>query len=108
MPAQANGSLQIIAESHEDRLQRVEENLKDLSVCVGKMQTAQEGFSDKVETSSKAILDKLEGMDHRLDPLEKNYTRYKSISGFVKTIIIAGASAFAGGMGLWFWEVLSK
>lgn len=109
MPA-PNGTapLQILADSHEDRLQRVEGSLQDLAVCVGKMQVTQEGIVEKVDTSSKAILDKLEGMDARLDPIEANFQRFKSLKGFVKTLIIAGAGAFAAGLGTWAWEVLSK
>lgn len=108
-----------LADSHEDRLQKVEGSLQEVAVSMGKMQTTQEFMSEHMASSSKSILEKLEcidskfgGVEARMSPLEQDakerYARRKSIRGILKAIILAMGGAVAAAAGTWIWEVIIK
>jgi uncharacterized protein YoxC len=96
----------------ENRLSRVEEDIKDLSVCLGKLQTHQEHMAEDLEKSGKAILKKLEEIDLktsnfeiRLAPIEKTGQAIKSV---VKSIVLALSGALATGLGSYIWSLFGK
>lgn len=106
---------ELALESHEDRLQRVEDGLSEVAVELGKLSTAQEYVAEQLGDNTKLILDKLEkidmkfmGIESRVTPLEQFDASQKKVLGLGKTLIIAAGTAFFAGLGAWLFSLISS
>ena len=114
----ASGAHISLTESHEDRLQKVESNLQEVSVNIGKIQTHQEYLHEALDIASKSILDKLDtigskvgSFESRLAPIEMasqiSKTRSENIKAIIKGAIIAASGAVAGALAKLIFDVVN-
>ena len=115
----ASGALISLTEVHEDRLQKVEDHLQDVSVSIAKIQTHQEYMQGAIDKTGVSILEKLEevgakvgGFEMRLSPIEAGYASGKNRADQIKVIVKSGAIALVGaiaaGVGKMIFDMVTR
>jgi hypothetical protein len=112
------GHLDII-ESHEERIQKIESDKETMAVGLAEIKLSQKFMAESLETSTKAILEKLDSIgtkvaafEDRIEPLELSSRNTKLRTAKVKKLTLAGLgaliSAIAAAAGAWLWQRFIK
>jgi hypothetical protein len=125
MPLQ-NGRPLSIDYSQEHRLTAMENDVKEISVNLGKLDTHQQYMAKAIESNSLNILDKIEELsckmtsfENRLVPVEvsteasdlekkESAKKTKDVKDLIKSIILPAVTAITAAAGTFLWQYFVK